>query len=407
MIPRFARPLRHARFRRVWASQAVSSVGDGIFTIALVGVILDKHRASDLGFVLAAESLAMVVVSLLGGVLADRMRRSRAMVVADLIRIAGVLGFILGAADGPLVVALLFAAMMGAGAAGFRPAFGALLPSLVPSDELPAANALRSITTRAASIIGPSLGGLLLAVSNARVALLVDVATFAISVFALIGLKDGVPERAESQSVFQEAKDGLSAVRDRRWVLTVILQGAVQLLLVMGPAVVLLPILLKSRGEFSAYGVLASLEAVGSVLGGLVAAAWRPVRPGTAAVCALALLGSQLLALALGLPLYLLGAAVVATGFGYSVFGVLWMSALQQSIPDELLGRVLSVEMLGTFALAPVGLALAPLAIEQLGERPVLVGAFVVLMVSTIVPVLQRDVRTFGGPPRTRTPNPR
>ncbi len=233
MILRFARPLRHARFPRVGASQAISSIGDGVFTIALVGIIRNKHRAGDLGFVLAADSLAM---------------------------------------------------------------------------------------------------------------------------------------------------------------------------LVMGPAVVLLPILLKSRGEFSAYGVMASVEALGSVIGGLVAAAWRPVRSGTAAVCALALLGSQLLALALGLPLHLLGVAVVATGFGYSVFGVLWMSALQQTIPDELLGRVLSVEMLGTFALAPFGLALAPLAIERLGERPVLVGAFVVLMVSTIVPLLQRDVRTFGGLETTEGP---
>jgi MFS family permease len=389
-------PLRNTQFRRVWGGQAISSVGDGIFTIALIGAILQHHRATDLGFVLAAESVALVVVSLLGGVLADRMRRSRAMALSDLIRMLGVLGFVLGVAKGPLLLALPFAALMGAGTAAFQPAFGALVPSLVPEDDLSAANALRSTTTRAAAIVGPGIGGLLLATWGASTALVVDLVTFAVSILTLIGISDRAPERGEPQSVFRDARDGLSAVLERRWVTTVILQGTVQLLLVMGPAVVLLPILLKDRGLFSAYGVMAGLEAVGAVLGGLAASAWKPARPGVAAVCALSLLGLQLLCLALDLSVYVLAPAVLATGFGYSVFGVLWMSALQRAIPDELLGRVLSVEMLGTFALAPVGLMLAPLGLRWFGDKPILVFALVVLAVSTVVPLLQRDVRDFG-----------
>jgi MFS family permease len=216
-------PLRNAQFRRVWCGQAISSIGDGIFTIALIGTILQHHKATDLGFVLAAESVALVVVSLLGGVLADRMRRSRAMALSDLIRMLGVLGFVLGVAKGPLLLALPFAALMGAGTAAFQPAFGALVPSLVPEDDLSAANALRSTTTRAAAIVGPGIGGLLLATWGASTALVIDLATFAVSILTLIGITDRAPERGEPQSVFRDAKDGLSAVLERRWVTTVIL----------------------------------------------------------------------------------------------------------------------------------------------------------------------------------------
>jgi MFS family permease len=395
-MKQFARPLRYSRFRRVWYGQAISSIGDGIFNIAMISAVLLHHRYADLGFVLAAESAAMVVMSLLGGALADRMRRGRAMVLSDIMQFLAVLGFTLGVASGPLLLILPFAALIGAGSAVFQPAFGALIPSLVPDEDLSAANALKKTTTKLAAVIGPGLGGLLLATCGYRVALMVDLGTFVVSTLTLIGLAEPVPERGEAESVFRDARAGLSAVRDRPWVMTIILQGTVQLLLVMGPAVVLLPILLKDRGMFNAYGVMVGLEAAGYVLGGLVASAWKPRRTGVVAVCALSLLGLQLLALLLGLSVYILGFTVLATGFGYALFGVLWTSALQRSFPDELLGRALSVEMLGTFALAPLGLALTPLAMDVLGDRQILIAALVVLAASTVIPLVKREVRMFG-----------
>jgi hypothetical protein len=400
----FARPLRHAQFRRLWFGQAVSSIGDGIFNVAMIGAVLTHHRSSGLGFVLAAESVGMVLLSLLGGAIADRMRRGRAMALSDGVRMLAVLGFSLGAANGPLPVVLVLAALMGAGTAVFQPAFGALIPSLVPDDDLAGANALRTTTTKIASIIGPGVGGLLLVTLDVGTVFVVDLGTFLVSILTLIGLNDPAPERGDPESVFRSARAGLTAVRQRLWVTTIILQGTAQLLLVMGPAVVLLPVLLKQRGEFGAYGVLMGLEAVGSVLGGLAASAWKPKRPGVVAVCALSLLGLQLLALLLGLPVYVLGATVLATGFGYAVFGVLWISSLQRSFSDELLGRVLSVEMLGTFALAPVGLAVTPFAIEVLGTNLVLVFAIVLLAVSTVVPLFQREIRAFATSERVAVP---
>jgi hypothetical protein len=291
---------------------------------------------------------------------------------------------------------LPFAALMGIGEAMFQPAFDALTPSLVPDEDLSEANALTSVTTKVGGFIGQALGGLLLATCGYKVALVVDLGTFVVPILTLIGLEEPVPERGESQSVLRDAWAGLSAVRDRPWVMTVILQGTVQLLFVMGPAVVLLPILLKERGMFDAYGIIVGLEAAGFVLGGLAMSGWKPRRTGVVALCALSLLSLQLLALLLGLSVYMLGFTVLATGFGYAVFRVLWVSALQRAFPDELLGRALSVEMLGTFALAPIGLALAPLAMGVLGDKPLLIAALLILIASTVIPLFQRQVRMFG-----------
>ena len=406
-MKRFTRPLRHSRFRGVWCGQAINSIGGGIFNVAMIGAVLLHHWYADLGFVLAAECAAMVVMSLLGGAVTDRMRRGQVMVLSDIMQFLAVLGFTLGVAGGPLLLILPFAALMGVGEAVFRPAFGALIPSLVPGEDLSAANALTSVTAKLGGFIGQALGGLLLATCGYRVALIADLGTFFVSTLAalgaLLGLADPVPERGERESVFRDARAGLSAVRDRPWVMTVILQGTVQLLLVMGPAVVLLPILLKERGMFGAYGVIVGLEAAGFVIGGLAMSAWKPRRAGVVAVCALSLLGLQLVALLLRLPVYVLGFTVLATGFGYALFRILWTSAVQRAFPDDLLGRALSVEMLGTFALAPVGLALTPLAMNALGDKAVLIAALVVLAVSTVIPLFQREVRTFGPGEPART----
>jgi hypothetical protein len=160
---------------------------------------------------------------------------------------------------------------------------------------------------------------------------------------------------------------------------------------------VLLPIALQGRGELDALGQLLAAQAVGAVLGGLVAARVRTRQPGTVALLALSLLGFQLLALALIWPLWALTAGAVATGLGYAVFGVLWFSSLQRHVPGHVLGRVLSIEVLGTYALEPVGLALAPVIVHAAGLTPVLLGGLAVLVVTTALPLASSQVRTFGG----------
>ncbi|ELP61797.1 MFS transporter [Streptomyces turgidiscabies] len=391
------RPLSLPAFRRVWIGQALSTVGDGMFVAALAAAVLEDRSGSDLGLVLGAESLALVVVALGGGVLADRLRRSRLMIASDVLRLLCVVGFALGAAQGSLLLAAVLAAGMGFGSGLFRPAHRALLPTLAPG-LLPQANALLSATSRIAMIAGPALGGVLLAVSNARTAFWIDVATFGVSIVALMGIRDARPQRQERTSVLAEAGAGFRAVLDRPWVAAIIAQGTAQLILVMAPMLVLLPIYLSSRGQMPHYGLMLGLQAAGSAVGGLTVGARPPRRPGTVGVLGLGLGGVQLAFMMAGVPIALLGFSVFLTGLGYGLFGVLWATALQRSIPDELLGRVFAVEMLGTYALEPVGLALAPMAADVLGLRTVLTVALLALVATTVLPLFVPGVRTFADP---------
>ncbi|WP_051966788.1 MFS transporter [Kitasatospora mediocidica] len=397
MNPQILQPLRLPAFRRVWAGQALSAVGDGVFPVVLAAAILKHHSASDLGLVLGAESLLLVAVALLGGVLADRVRRTRAMIAADLVRMAAVVGLALGAASAPLPAAVLLAMAMGLGSGLFRPASRALLPTLAP-DLLTQANALQSVTSRVAMIAGPALGGLFLAVASAEAAFWLDAVTFLASIVTLLGITDAKPARGQAEGIFAEAREGVRAVLDRPWVATIIGQGTVQLILAMAPSLVLLPIYLDAHGQLPAYGVMLGLQAGGSAVGGLLVGLRPPAKPGTVGVLGLGLLAFQLLCMLLTAPLPVLGAAMFLTGVGYALFGVLWASALQRCIPDELLGRVFAVEMLGTYALEPVGLALAPYAAHLLGLRTVLLTAIVVMAVTTVVPLLVPGVREFADP---------
>lgn len=390
-------PLRLPAFRRVWVGQALSAIGDGVFPVVLAGSLLIHHPAADLGLVLGAESLMLVAIALLGGVVADRVRRSRGMIAADLLRMAAVAGFALGATRAPLPVAILLAMAMGLGTGLFRPAGRALLPTLAPG-LLTQANALQSVTGKVGLIAGPALGGLFLAFASAESAFWFDAATFLAGIVTLFGIGDSKPVREKAEGVLAEARAGIRSVLDRPWVATIIGQGTAQLILVMAPALVLLPIYLAQQGELPAYGVMLALQSGGSAVGGLLVGIRPPAKPGTVGVLGLGLLVFQLLCMLFSAPLPLLAAAMFLTGIGYATFGVLWVTGLQKSIPDELLGRVFAVEMLGTYALEPVGLALAPIAADVLGLQVVLTIGIIALALTTVLPLLVPGVREFADP---------
>lgn len=391
------RPLRVPAYRRAWAGQALSSLGDGVFPVILSVAVLRHRPAVDLGYVLGSESVMMVAAALFGGVLADRIRRSRAMIAADAVRMAAVVGLALGAARAPLAVPMILAAVIGLGSGLFRPASQAIMPDLA-GDALTQANALRSLTTRIGFIAGPVLGAVLLGVAGASAGFWFDAATFAVSILSLLGLKDARPERAAESSVFAEARAGVGAVLRRPWVATIIGQGTLQLIGVMAPALVLLPIYLKAHSELSAYGGMLALQAAGSACGGLAVGSRTPRHPGAVGVLGLGLLSGQLVCMLAGAPIALLGVAMFFTGLGYAAFGVLWAAGLQRAIPGDMLGRVFAVDMLGTYALEPVGLSAAPVLAGYLGLHSVLTIGLVVLAVTTIVPLFVPGVRDFADP---------
>ncbi|MBB1260685.1 MFS transporter [Streptomyces alkaliterrae] len=407
-------PLAHRAFRRLWIGQCARLVGDGVFTVALMLLILGRPgAASQLGLVLGAETLGAAGVLLFGGALADRVRRTRLMMTADGLRSCAVLVVLALGAAAPVPVLMGCALLVGVASGLFRPAFGAVLPSLVPEDHIQAANALRSLTTRLTGIAGPALGGVLVTGPGSTTAFGVQLGMCAISLLTLYGVRDATPERPaaegatqERPSLFGDIREGLRVLLAHRWITAVVGQGAVQLALVTAPATLLLPIVLEDRGQVGHVGWVMSASALGAVVGSVLGARLRVARPGLWAMTALLFQLVELACFIAEVPTVTVGAAVLLSGVGYSVFGVLWMSALHTQVPRRYLGRVLSVDATANTALQPVALALMGALIAGVGVPAVAAGAAVVLVTSTLLPLAVPGVAAFHDPSGTRTSEP-
>jgi MFS family permease len=392
-------PLARPTFRRLWMGQAVSAVGDQLSVVAVAALVIGAgHGAGGLGIVLAARSLGLVVFIPAGGIIGDRARRTRVMIVADVVRVAVTVALALLYVDAPVLAYAGLALLLGAGEAVFEPAYRALLPTLLPESELESGNALTALTAQAAFVIGPAFGGVLIATGGTRIALWADAATFAASLATLLLIAEPLREVAiERPSILDDLREGLRAVLDRPWLALVVAMSTLHLVFAVAPWLVLLPVIAnEDLGGTEVYGWLLAVAGVGAMAGALLAGRWRPRLPGLVAMLALLPSALTLLVLIGPAPLAVVGASVLLGGAGEAVFDIYWNSGLQRDVPDRLLARVFSLDFFGSLALMPLGYALTGPAVDALGRDTVLVFGAVVV-VTTLLPLLAiPSVRRFS-----------
>ncbi len=391
-------------FRLLWIGQAVSTVGDQIFPVAVTITVLNAGgRATEIGLVLAARWLALVLFAVVGGVWADRLPRALVMRAADAFRGVTVLGLALLPATPPLWVLALLVFLVGGGEAFFRPAETALLPSILPPERLRPANALIGISYRTASVIGPGIGALVVtAAGGTRAAFVVNALTFGFSLICLTLLREPPREqvpRDERAGMLREFLEGLAEIRSRPWVAAVLLLASITLMLVLAPEIVLLPVIGRREwGGDTVYATSLALFAAGGVVGGLVALKWRPRKPGL--VGALGWLPFTLVPISLafaGAP-WMIYAAYFVAGAGFEPFNVYWQTALQREIPADRIARVSSLDWMASLALLPVGMALTGPAVAAVGENTVLLVAAAVNVVGTIAVLFVPGVKELRSP---------
>ena len=395
-------PLAVPAYRWLFTGQVVSAVGDQLFPIAVVALVVTRGgNAGELGLVLATRFAALVLFAVLGGVWADRLPRVLMMRAADLLRLVAVAGLALAAATGdpptPVLAALVF--VVGAGEAFFRPAYGALLPTVLPARDLPAGNALSEASQYVAQVAGPGLAGALLLISGPGVVFALDALTFAVSLATLFKVVEPPHQKAVRRRLHREIAEGITAVRQRSWIAAVLAMASVQLMFAVAPAMVLLPLILRDNGQSpSTYGLVLAVGAVGGLLGAVAAGRWQPAHPGQAGLLTLLGWTAPPLALLLQAPVPVLAAAWFVGGAGLGPFNIWWASALQTAVPRELLARVVSLDWLFSLALLPLGLALTGPAVALVGRGPVLVTAVVAMVVTSVLPLLVAGVRDLQNP---------
>jgi MFS family permease len=284
-LPRALRPFRHREYRLLVASMGVSLFASGMWLVALVWQVIELGGGpSELSVVATPTSVGMLLSVLVGGVAADRLPRRALLIVVESVRIAG------AATVGALAVAgalqlwhlavVTFA--LGAAEAFFYPAYTALLPTILPPDELLAANGVEGALRPAAmQALGPALAGLVVGAFAPGVALLGAAALYVVALLALLAMRTlPVPAATGGRSVSHDLREGFAYLFRTGWLFATLAFAILAVLLLIGPLEVLLPFAVRDRTGSGASGFALVLGAfgVGGALGSVATSSMRMPR---------------------------------------------------------------------------------------------------------------------------------
>lgn len=394
------RVLRQRGFALFLAGRVASLLGSSMAPLAIAFAILDHSgTATQVGEVLAAQSIPLVAFLLLGGSAADRWGRRNVMVFADVLRAGaqGALGTWVLLGQPPLWAFAAAAALIGVGQAIFGPATTGLVPELVtePAD-LQVANSLRGLATSLATVAGPALAGIIVAAVNPGWAIAFDAATYLASAALLTALHLPARRVAERASFVAQLGEGWSEFRSRTWLWVIVAQYAMFHLIVLAPFMVLGVVIAKtSLGGPAAWGAILAALSLGSLTGSLVTLRLRPCRPLLVATLSGFTWIPPTLLFGISAPAWAIAAGAFSAGTGLGVFGPLWDTSLQHHIPEQVLSRVSAYDYLGSVALLPVGYAIAGPLATILGSHTILLAAAAWVGISTIAVLAVPSVRNL------------
>ncbi|MEA2508559.1 MAG: hypothetical protein QOG21_641 [Actinomycetota bacterium] len=376
----FFRALSQRDFAMLWAGQTISLFGDGIFTIALAWQALElSGSATTLGLVLLVRSAARILILLLGGAMADRVPRRALMLIGDSIQAlaVGTVAYLISIGQLHIWHLVVLGAITGAGSGILFAAATALVPQLVTEEFLASANSLTSTSRLLAfQLIGPAVGGVLVAAVGTTVAFSVDAASFLASIAALVLIRPRALAVTSSAALLTDVKEGFSYVKKRPWLwVTLLAVGTVGNFAAYGPLSVLVPLLVRSmHGGADALGLVYAGFGVGGVGAAVLSGSVRLPRD-TSALAFLGWVVSGLGIAALGLAssVLMVAALLAVVGFFNEAAQVIWVTLLQIHIPERLLGRIASIDWFVSLSLQPLGLGLAGPAAAALGVGGALV----------------------------------
>ena len=368
-------PLRHRDFRLLWAGQTVSSLGNNINGVAMPFQLLAIGATPlQLGIAVALHIGTGVAFLLLGGAIADRLPRRALILASDVVGACVAATLALLSATGLLRVEHVYIAAVILGAAGafMQPAYRAIIADLVPPDILLAANATRLLGRSVTRIVGPTIGGLAVALSGPSLAFSIDALTFLVS-FGTLLLAHPARRRTtpSSTSIVRDIGDGLAYVFSVRWLWMTTIYFMLVNVAYAGHSGVMAPLLVRDTlgGDARLFGTIIAAYGVGTIVASIGVAQIATRRPG------LLLFTFEILAavtfLAIGIA-PILPVAIVSTalaGVCLSSSTVIWQALLQRHVPEPMQGRVSSIDLLGNSVMNPIG-PIAAAALIVSGPRP-------------------------------------
>src|SRR5215471_8772026 len=384
--------------RLLLACTVISVTGTAVALVAVpFAVLAIGGSAADVGYVAAAVMVPALLFPL-GGVVADRLPRHQVMMAANVLQAAAQAAaaalVLAGLAQVWELVVLAFA--RGVGYAFYFPAEAGLLPQTVPAGQRSAANAMDRIGRGASQIGGSALGGVLVGVAGPGWGLAVDAASFAIAAALRAGMRFPALPPVAKTDMAGELREGWRDFISRRWFWTIVLALGLIVAISTAATSVLGPVVAHDElGGARSWGIILAAYAAGAVLGGMVMLRFRPRRMLLAAMLSVPAFSVFLFALAVPLAVGWVAAVALLAGGCLEVFSVNWATTMQQEIPPAMLSRLSSYDLLGSFALAPIGAAVAGPAAGAFGVPAVLTAGGILIVLLTAAVLLIPEVRNL------------
>jgi MFS family permease len=391
--------LAEREFRKFISARTVSQLGNyASITVIAFAVLSTGSGAGGVGLVLGAESLALAVLLLLGGVLGDRLSRRRLVVLADLFRFLtqGLTAALLLAGVAQLWELVILQFLSGAAAGINIPSIYAISQDTAPERLRKDNNAMQSLVAAVSTVVGPGLGALITAVSSPGGALAADSFSFLFSAVLLSRLRVG-NERAEAaENAFTNMRQGWHEFRRRRWLWSVTVLCGLCVLAEYAPIMALGPVVAKQwLGGVSAWAVILAAMGIGGIAGGAVVAWMHPAKPLAWVVWGSILWLPVLPLLAFHAPVWSIAVAAALMGLSNTLYWTFWGTTVQQRVPRDVLARVNSFDSLGIYGPSPVAYFLIGPAVALLGVSGTLLAGAIIVTVAMVAVGLVPEVRSF------------
>jgi len=399
------RALRNRRFSALLFGQTLSRIGDFLFQIAIAWWVLEKTgSATAMGAVLFFGTLPMVAFVLIGGVVVDRLPRGVLLFISDLGRgIVMLVGTWLAYTDRLVLWEIyVIAVLFGLADAFFLPAYTALIQQIVADEDLPSANSINSLSMQFGRVAGPAIGGLIVGFGGTAVAFGFNALSFLIGALTVAGLLNIPAPARQEESGFtlkqfrEDVADGFSTIFASPILWIAIVVFAFTNITLGGPYSIAMPFLVKQQlgGDEKMLGFIYSIFPIGFAISSLAMGSFKKIRyRGPVLYVCGAIAGIGLGVFGLGLPLYLLVLAALMNGASLEIGSLIWTNLMQEMVPQEKMGRVSSVDALGSFVLLPIGYAFTGWLIDRIGVTTVFVAAGGITALISLLPLLHPLIR--------------
>ena len=405
MLKKLFSPFKSVSFKALWIGQSFSRLGDCIMNVMLPLIVYSiTGSALTMGVVMTLIMTPQIVLTPVTGILADYISRRKLMIIADVVRLFTLSIFSISK-NINIPTIYIYAVISGTMTSIFQPAYSAVRAEVFTAEIRNSANSLTQISEQFARLVGPSLGALIISFTSISIGFGIDAITFFVSVVSLFFLKIEKPIQRSVDSKHRilffknELTGGLQEIKKQTWLWVTILISAFINIVMSSIILILLPGLIKINYKMPpyTYGILITANGAGSLIIAFVFSLrqkWK--HRGLIAYTGYIFLGIALSGIAFisWFP-YLVFVMVISGAIGM-LFLLIWEGSLQELIPIDSFGKVVSLDMMGSYILLPLGFLVTGRLSQSIGGLSTLLYEAIFLTILIAMSLLIPSIRKFN-----------